>query len=250
QQFSGTMAIMLRMAGIPARVASGFSPGGRNARRGDYVVSDTDAHSWVEAYFAPYGWITLDPTPGASPARSQTSDTAAGGASSTDGAGTRAGGTALGQSGDRPFSSGDPGAGSAPAQPGTDWALIGTGGVAALLALAGAVLLWRRRSPFVPSAPELAELERALHRSGRTPTPALTLAKLEAMLGAGGAGAAYVRALGQQRFAGAGAGPTRAHRRALRRELGAGLGIAGRLRAWLALPPRLPARRRRDGVLD
>jgi transglutaminase-like putative cysteine protease len=243
QQFSGTMAIMLRMAGIPARVASGFSPGGRNTRRGDYVVADTDAHSWVEAYFAPYGWITLDPTPGASPARSQTSDTATGPGASASGPTLPTGGPGLGQSGDRPFSSGDPGAGLAPAGQGTSPVLIAVAGILALLALGGALLLWRRRTPFVPSAPELAELERALHRSGRTPAPATTLAKLEVLLGAGEAGAAYVRALRRQRFAGTGGGPTSAHRRALRRELGAGLGIAGRLRGWFALPPRLPVRR-------
>ena len=239
QQFSGTMAIMLRMAGIPARVASGFSPGGRNAKRGDFVVADTDAHSWVEAYFAPYGWITLDPTPGASPARSQTDD-AAGGASTTSGSQRITGAPGLGQSGDRPFSSGDPGAGLAPAAQGTSPVLVAAAVIVALLALGGALVLWRRHTPFVPSAPDLAELERALHRSGRTAAPATTLAKLEATLGAGEAGAAYVRALRRQRFAGTGGGPTRADRRALRRELGAGLGIAGRLRGWFALPPRLP----------
>ena len=63
QQFSGVMALMLRMGGVPARVASGFSPGTYNSERKDYVVRDTDAHSWVEAYFPPYGWVTFDPTP-------------------------------------------------------------------------------------------------------------------------------------------------------------------------------------------
>ena len=240
QQFSGTMALMLRMAGIPARVASGFSPGGISAKRGDYVVADTDAHSWVEAYFAPYGWITLDPTPAASPARSQTSDTATGAGASASGPALRTGGVGLGQSGDRPFSSGDPGGRLASERAGTSPFLIAAAVIVALLALVGGVRLWRRRTPFVPSAPELAELERALHRSGRAAAPATTLSKLEATLGVGEAGAAYVRALRRQRFGGTGGGPTNAHRRALRRELGAGLGIAGRLRGWFALPPRLP----------
>ncbi len=74
QQFSGVMALMLRMGGVPARVASGFSPGSYNSNRKDYVVRDTDAHSWVEAYFPPYGWVTFDPTPAASPASSQLDD--------------------------------------------------------------------------------------------------------------------------------------------------------------------------------
>ncbi|MGZ4276259.1 MAG: transglutaminase-like domain-containing protein [Solirubrobacteraceae bacterium] len=244
QQFSGTMALMLRMAGIPARVASGFSPGARDTRRGDYVVEDTDAHSWVEAYFAPYGWITLDPTPGASPARSQTDDTA-GGSSSSSGRSRRTGSGVLGQSGDRPFALGDPGARLAPVRPGTDWRAIGAGGTAVLAGLIAAIVLWRRRPRFVPSAPELAELERALWRTGRSPAPSTTLAHLESLLGSGDAGATYVRAVREQRYAGTGSGPTAAHRRALRRELGAGLGIAGALRGWFALPPRWPSRGRR-----
>ena len=49
QQFSGAMALMLRMVGIPARVASGFSPG--TPESGTYLVTDFDAHSWDEVYF-------------------------------------------------------------------------------------------------------------------------------------------------------------------------------------------------------
>ena len=116
QQFSGVMALMLRMGGVPARVASGFSPGSYNSERKDYVVRDTDAHSWVEAYFPPYGWITFDPTPAASPATSQLDDTGTspnGGPTLPPNFGGR-----LGQSGDRPFAPGDPGAGVAPTQRG------------------------------------------------------------------------------------------------------------------------------------
>ena len=51
QQFSGTMALMLRMLGIPARVAAGFSPGSYNRDTGEFRVRDLDAHSWVEVYF-------------------------------------------------------------------------------------------------------------------------------------------------------------------------------------------------------
>ena len=51
QQFSGAMALMLRMIGVPSRVASGFSPGSPERVRHRYVVRDFDAHSWVEVYF-------------------------------------------------------------------------------------------------------------------------------------------------------------------------------------------------------
>ena len=68
QQFSGAMALMLRMSGIPARVVSGFSPGSLNRDTGEFRVRDLDAHSWVEVYFADIGWVTFDPTPAAAPA--------------------------------------------------------------------------------------------------------------------------------------------------------------------------------------
>jgi hypothetical protein len=58
------MTVMLRAEGIPARYATGFLPGEFNDVGGDYIVRSSDAHTWVEAYFPGYGWITFDPTPG------------------------------------------------------------------------------------------------------------------------------------------------------------------------------------------
>ena len=67
QHFSGAMALLLRMGGVPARVATGFSPGGYSKRKRAWIVRDTDAHSWVEAWFDDYGWVTFDPTPAGTP---------------------------------------------------------------------------------------------------------------------------------------------------------------------------------------
>jgi transglutaminase-like putative cysteine protease len=64
QQFSGAMALVLRLHGIPARVAAGFLPG-RLQGSDTYIVNDRDAHTWVEVYFPRYGWIPFEPTPGA-----------------------------------------------------------------------------------------------------------------------------------------------------------------------------------------
>jgi protein-glutamine gamma-glutamyltransferase len=64
QHFAGAMALMLRYLGIPARVGAGFTTGRYKAERGEWTVSDTDAHTWVEAWFAGYGWLPFDPTPG------------------------------------------------------------------------------------------------------------------------------------------------------------------------------------------
>ena len=70
QHYAGAMALMLRMGGVPARVATGFSPGGYSDRKKAWIVRDTDAHAWVEIWFDAYGWVTVDPTPEATPARS------------------------------------------------------------------------------------------------------------------------------------------------------------------------------------
>ena len=61
QHFAGAMALLLRMGGVPARVATGFSPGGFSKRRDAWIVRDTDAHAWVEAWFDDLGWVTLRP---------------------------------------------------------------------------------------------------------------------------------------------------------------------------------------------
>ena len=88
----------------------------------------------------------------------------------------------------------------------------------------------------------LAELERALARTGRPVTDGTTLSALERRLGSDTAPAAYVRALRLQRFGGSGERPTLAQRRALRGPLRAGLGPLGgsghcgrfRLAGWLS----------------
>ena len=54
---------MLRTLSIPSRVVNGFTTGEFNDLTSQYLVRESDAHSWVEAYFPGYGWVTFDPTP-------------------------------------------------------------------------------------------------------------------------------------------------------------------------------------------
>jgi protein-glutamine gamma-glutamyltransferase len=63
EYFASSMAVMLRTLHIPARVVNGFRSDEFNDVTGNYVVRAKNAHSWVEAYFPGYGWITFDPTP-------------------------------------------------------------------------------------------------------------------------------------------------------------------------------------------
>jgi transglutaminase-like putative cysteine protease len=64
QHYAGGMALMLRLLGIPSRVAVGFTSGTYDDDEKEWVVSDTNAHAWVEVWFPRYGWIPFDPTPG------------------------------------------------------------------------------------------------------------------------------------------------------------------------------------------
>ena len=63
QYFAGAMTLMLRYLGIPSRVAVGFAGAAYSASRHAWLVTDTDAHAWVEVWFKGYGWIPFDPTP-------------------------------------------------------------------------------------------------------------------------------------------------------------------------------------------
>ena len=64
EYFASSMAVMLRMLGIPSRIVTGFRTGEFNDITGQYVIRASNAHSWVEAYFPDEGWISFDPTPG------------------------------------------------------------------------------------------------------------------------------------------------------------------------------------------
>jgi transglutaminase-like putative cysteine protease len=61
EQYASAMAILLRAANIPSRVAMGYTAGYQN---GEYrTVTTQNAHAWVEVFFPESGWVTFDPTP-------------------------------------------------------------------------------------------------------------------------------------------------------------------------------------------
>jgi hypothetical protein len=65
EYYATSMAMLLRILGIPTRVVNGFARGRWNEFGNFFTVRQSDAHAWVEVYFPSYGWITFDPTPSA-----------------------------------------------------------------------------------------------------------------------------------------------------------------------------------------
>lgn len=63
QYFASAMAVLLRIAGIPARVVTGYAPPQKGMFAQTYKVISSNAHAWVEVYFDGFGWIPFDPTP-------------------------------------------------------------------------------------------------------------------------------------------------------------------------------------------
>ena len=63
EYFASSMAILLRINGIPARVVGGYKGGIYNEIGGYYLVRQKDAHMWVEAFIDGKGWVRYDPTP-------------------------------------------------------------------------------------------------------------------------------------------------------------------------------------------
>jgi len=63
EYFASSMAILLRAAGVPTRLVNGFLMGEYNPVGGDYIIRQSDAHSWVEVYAPGSGWLEFDPTP-------------------------------------------------------------------------------------------------------------------------------------------------------------------------------------------
>ncbi|GAB3205789.1 transglutaminaseTgpA domain-containing protein [Marinactinospora thermotolerans] len=62
EQFAAAMALMARQAGIPARVAVGYTPG-EQIFDDHWLVTERDAHAWPELYFEGHGWLRFEPTP-------------------------------------------------------------------------------------------------------------------------------------------------------------------------------------------
>lgn len=70
EHYAGSFVFLMRAAGIPARVVTGYLGGEVNPLDGHLVVRQSDAHAWAEVWLGPEaGWTRVDPTAVISPAR-------------------------------------------------------------------------------------------------------------------------------------------------------------------------------------
>lgn len=233
QQFAGAMALLLRMGGVPARVAVGFTPGRQLAGLRRWLVTDTDAHAWVEVWFARFGWVRFDPTPPVDPALSGLAPSAFASFSSSVGVANVNSRHVTGSTSARAHGAGRHHARSRSTP--VPWEAIAGAGAAALAALLG---LWLATRPLDVAADLVAELERAIVRTGRPLGPGATLATLEERMGGASTAGEYIRVLRLARYADSERLPTPTQRRDLRRRLAVGRGPLGSLWALWALPPR------------
>lgn len=69
ENYAGSFALLMRTAGIPARIVTGYL-GGEYNQVGNYlIVRQSDAHAWTEVWLEGKGWVRVDPTAAVSPSR-------------------------------------------------------------------------------------------------------------------------------------------------------------------------------------
>ncbi len=63
QHYATSLAVIARLAGIPSRLALGFSPGNYNTLNDVFEVYEYHAHAWTQLFIEGKGWLTFDGTP-------------------------------------------------------------------------------------------------------------------------------------------------------------------------------------------
>jgi transglutaminase-like putative cysteine protease len=69
EHISSAFAVLMRAAGIPARIVTGYQGGEFNALGNFWVVRQSDAHAWTEVFLDGRGWVRVDPTGAVAPGR-------------------------------------------------------------------------------------------------------------------------------------------------------------------------------------
>lgn len=69
EHYAAAFAVLMRAAGLPARIVTGYQGGSFNPFGGYLIVRQQDAHAWVEVWLGERGWVRVDPTAAVSPER-------------------------------------------------------------------------------------------------------------------------------------------------------------------------------------
>jgi transglutaminase-like putative cysteine protease len=73
EHYAGAFVFLMRSAGVPARVVTGYQGGDLNPIDGYLTVRQSDAHAWAEVWLPRLGWVRVDPTAAVAPERVQRS---------------------------------------------------------------------------------------------------------------------------------------------------------------------------------
>ncbi|WP_186301573.1 transglutaminase TgpA family protein [Denitromonas halophila] len=69
EHFASAFVVLMRAAGVPARVVTGYQGGEINPFDNSMVIRQSDAHAWAEVWLAGEGWRRVDPTAASAPRR-------------------------------------------------------------------------------------------------------------------------------------------------------------------------------------
>ena len=69
EHYASAFAVMMRAAGLPARVVLGYQGGELNRLSRYYIVRQADAHAWTEVWLEDRGWLRVDPVSAVAPGR-------------------------------------------------------------------------------------------------------------------------------------------------------------------------------------
>ena len=69
EHFASAFAVMMRNAGVPTRVVTGYQGGEFNRIGAYWLIRNSDAHAWTEVWLEGRGWVRIDPTSAVAPER-------------------------------------------------------------------------------------------------------------------------------------------------------------------------------------
>ena len=69
EHYASALTVLLRAAGLPARIVMGYQGGELNGIGGYYIVRQSDAHAWTEVWLADEGWVRVDAVAAVAPER-------------------------------------------------------------------------------------------------------------------------------------------------------------------------------------